>query len=75
MYVCMYVIYGRVVEWLKRQRSNHATRVRIPLRSIYHECEFLINSVLGIELSAWHLWKVPEKPYQRVDPSHVREIG
>ena len=64
MCVCMYVcMYGRVVEWLKRQRSNHATRVRIPLRSIYHECEFLINSVLGIELSAWHLWKVPEKPY------------
>ena len=42
---------GRVVEWLKRQRSNHATRVRIQLRSIYQECEFLINSGLGFELS------------------------
>ena len=59
MYIYIYVCIC-MVEWLKRQRSNDATRVRIPLRSIYQECEFLINSGLGFELSAWHLWKVPE---------------
>ena len=50
-------MYGRVAEWLERQHYDHVTRVRIPLRSIYQECEFLIK--LAWE-SALHLWKVPE---------------
>ena len=67
MYVCM---YGHVTEWLKWQRSNHATRVLIPLRSIYQECEFLIKL-------AWEMNSVRGtfgkclKTIPRVDPSRV----
>ena len=36
-------MYGHVVEWLEWQRFDHATRVRIQLRSTYQECEFSIK--------------------------------
>ena len=66
--------YGHVAEWLERQRSDHATWVRILLRSIFQECEFLIKLSWKINPARGTFGKCL-KTIQRVEPSHVREFG
>ena len=59
MHVCVYVCMGHVAKWLEWECCDHATRVRIPIRSI-QEFQFLIKWSWENEPSAWHLWKLPE---------------